>query len=106
LRAKQYRQKSWNGLFPIHLSHSIQWCTVTYTVEKTLLNKLRQINNKGISYSKKSYPCNRAWRPIGLWDVEAPIFSRDSQLTDGGKVVSLMHRPPFTPQEDSWYSFC
>jgi hypothetical protein len=27
----------------------------------------------------------------------------DSLLTDGGKVVSLTLRPPFTPQEDSWY---
>jgi hypothetical protein len=26
----------------------------------------------------QSYPCNRSWRPIGLWDVEAPIFSRQS----------------------------
>jgi hypothetical protein len=25
-----------------------------------------------------SYPCNRLWRPIGLWDVEAPTFSRHS----------------------------
>jgi hypothetical protein len=24
------------------------------------------------------YPCNRPWRPIWLWDVEAPIFSRQS----------------------------
>jgi hypothetical protein len=24
----------------------------------------------------KSYPCNRPWRPIGLWDVEVPTFSR------------------------------
>jgi hypothetical protein len=23
-----------------------------------------------------SYPCNRLWRPIGLWDVEARTFSR------------------------------
>jgi hypothetical protein len=22
--------------------------------------------------------CNRPWRPIGLWDVEAPTFSRQS----------------------------
>jgi hypothetical protein len=29
----------------------------------------------------------------------------DSPLTDGGKVVSLTHRLPFTPQGDSWYSF-
>jgi hypothetical protein len=25
-----------------------------------------------------SYPCNRLWRPIGLKDVEAPTFSRQS----------------------------
>jgi hypothetical protein len=29
----------------------------------------------------------------------------DSRLTDGGEVVSLKRRPPFTPHEDSWYSF-
>jgi hypothetical protein len=27
-----------------------------------------------------------------------------SGLTDGGKLVSPMLRPPITPQEDSWYS--
>jgi hypothetical protein len=36
--------------------------------------------------------------------VRLPHFV-DSRLTDGGKVVSLTRRPPFTPQEDSWYSF-
>jgi hypothetical protein len=25
---------------------------------------------------KKNYPCNRPWRPIGLWDIEVPAFSR------------------------------
>jgi hypothetical protein len=29
----------------------------------------------------------------------------DSQLTDGGEVVSLTRQPLFTRQEDSWYSF-
>jgi hypothetical protein len=29
----------------------------------------------------------------------------DNRLTDSGKVVSLTRRPPFTPQEGSWYSF-
>jgi hypothetical protein len=29
----------------------------------------------------------------------------DNRHTDGGKVVSFTHRPPFTLQEDSWYSF-
>jgi hypothetical protein len=29
----------------------------------------------------------------------------DKRLTDAGEVVSLTRLPPFTPQEDSWYSF-
>jgi hypothetical protein len=29
----------------------------------------------------------------------------DNQLTGGGEVISLTHRPHSTPQEDSWYSF-
>jgi hypothetical protein len=29
----------------------------------------------------------------------------DNRLTDEGEVVSLIHRPPFNPQEDSWDSF-
>jgi hypothetical protein len=44
------------------------------------------------------------WRLIGLWDVEAPTFSLDNQLTDGGEV-SFTRRPPFAPEEDPWYSF-
>jgi hypothetical protein len=55
----------------------------------------------------------KEWRPFRALhtkkksnpDVEAPIFSLDSRLTDGGKVVSLTRRPHFTLQEDSWYSF-
>jgi hypothetical protein len=29
----------------------------------------------------------------------------ENWFTDGGKVVSPTRRPPFTLQEDSWYSF-
>jgi hypothetical protein len=39
---------------------------------------------------------------MGLSGVEAPVFSLDIWLRDGGKVVSLTC---LTPQEDSWYSF-
>jgi hypothetical protein len=31
--------------------------------------------------------------------------SLDNRLTDVSEVVSLMRRPFFIPQEDSWYSF-
>jgi hypothetical protein len=46
----------------------------------------------------------RPWRPLGLQEVEDPTFS-DIQLIDGGKVVSPMRRPLFTPLENSWWSF-
>jgi hypothetical protein len=29
----------------------------------------------------------------------------ENRLTDGDNVASLTRRPPFTPQEDSWYLF-
>jgi hypothetical protein len=59
--------------------------------------------NYGGKKNLYSYPCNRTWRPLGLWDVEAPTFSLDNRLTDGGEGVNLTRRPPFAPQEDSWY---
>jgi hypothetical protein len=54
----------------------------------------------------KSYPCNRPWRPIGLWDVEAPTFSLDNRLTDGGKVTSHMRWSPFTIRTIPGTHFC
>jgi hypothetical protein len=41
---------------------------------------------------------NRTWRPIGLWDVEAPTFSLNNRLIHGGELFAL-------PSEDPWYSF-
>jgi hypothetical protein len=31
-----------------------------------------------VAVKRQSYSCNRPWRPIGLWDVEDPTFSRQS----------------------------
>jgi hypothetical protein len=42
--------------------------------------------------------------PQGCEMPRLPHFL-DNQPTDGGQVVSLTRRPPFTLQEDSWYSF-
>jgi hypothetical protein len=38
----------------------------------------------------------RPWRPLGLWEVEAPTFS-DIRLTDGGKFISPTFWPPLFP---------
>jgi hypothetical protein len=43
----------------------------------------------------------------GPWGCEMSRLQHflDNWLTDGGKLVSLMHQPPFTPQKHFWYSF-
>jgi hypothetical protein len=58
------------------------------------LNLLKKEKKKAIPVTGREGP-----------DVEAPTFCLDSRLTDGGKVVIPTRRPPFTPQEGSWYSF-
>jgi hypothetical protein len=42
--------------------------------------------------------------PEGCEMLRVPHFL-DNQLTNGGKVVSLTRRLPFTSQADSWSSF-
>jgi hypothetical protein len=42
--------------------------------------------------------------PYGCETSRFPHFL-DNRLTDGGEFVSLTRRPPFYPQEDSWYLF-
>jgi hypothetical protein len=41
----------------------------------------------------------RPWRPLVLQEVEAPTFSLDNRLTDGGEAVSLTCRLVFTPRK-------
>src|SRR5215469_14131233 len=46
----------------------------------------------------------QAWSgPEGYRKLRFPDFMTTAQ--DGGKVVSLTHRPPFTPRKYTWYSF-
>jgi hypothetical protein len=53
---------------------------------------------------KSQVTCNRPWGPIGLWDVEAPTFSRKS--AQKWRWGCQAYAPAaFYPQEDSWYSF-
>jgi hypothetical protein len=56
-------------------------------------------NEKG-----KALPVTGLGDPWGCERSRLPHFL-DNRHTDVGKAVSLMYRPPFTPQEDSWYSF-
>jgi hypothetical protein len=52
----------------------------------------------------KAIPVTGCEGPQGCVMLRLPCLL-DSWLTNGTKVVSLMLRQPFTPQEDSWYSF-
>jgi hypothetical protein len=53
--------------------------------------------------TNKSYPCNRLWGPIELWDVEAPTFSVQSPHIR--RWVCQPYAPAkLCPQENSWYS--
>jgi hypothetical protein len=46
----------------------------------------------------------QAWNgPEGSRKLRFPDFMTMAQ--DGGKVVSLMHRPPLPPRKYTWYSF-
>jgi hypothetical protein len=53
---------------------------------------------------RKSIPVSGPGGPQGCVTSRLPHFL-DNRLADGGKVISLMRRPLFIPQEDSWYSF-
>jgi hypothetical protein len=55
-------------------------------------------NGKG-----KAIPVTCREGPYGCETSRLPHFL-DNRPTDGGEVVSLTHRPPFTPQKNSWYS--
>jgi hypothetical protein len=52
----------------------------------------------------KAIPVTGREGPEGCETSRLPHFL-NSRLTDGGEVVSPTRQPPFTPQEDSWYSF-
>jgi hypothetical protein len=74
-----------------------------------LLGKLRRKfkDNIKIDHKRKvrqSYPATGHGGPSGCERLRLPHLL-NNRLTDGGKVVSLTLRQPFTPQEDSWCTF-
>jgi hypothetical protein len=56
------------------------------------------------AFIHKAMPVTGHGGPEGCEMLKLPHFLR----SDGDEVVSLMHQPPFTPQEDSWgtHHFC
>jgi hypothetical protein len=72
-------------------NNEIRAAVLQFKISKALLSKGKAIHVTGRG------------GPYGLRDVKAPTFSLENRLTGGGKVVSLMRRPHFTPQEDARY---
>jgi hypothetical protein len=54
-------------------------------------NFRRKYFDRRVREHTQNYPCNR---PVGLWDVEDPPFSR--RPTDSGEVVSFMSKERFS----------
>jgi hypothetical protein len=77
---------------------------ISKTLSETRENlQLRQSDSTKVKKGK-AIPLTGRKGPPGCETSRFPHFL-DNRPTDGGKVVSLMRRPPFTPQEDAWYSF-
>jgi hypothetical protein len=53
----------------------------------------------------KGIPVTGRGGPLGCETLRLPYFL-DNRLTDGGKVVSLTRRPPFTPRKIPGTHFC
>jgi hypothetical protein len=70
-----------------HKLWSASLCNLHPPVTSSLLKKKR----------RQSCLCNSLWRPIGLWDVEAPTFSRQS---------AHRWRSLFTPSKIPGTHFC
>ena len=65
---------------------------------------VRHVTGRVYKVNKGNSVPLQAWRgPEGSSKLRSPDYLTTAQ--DGGKVVNLTHRPPFTPRKNSWYSF-
>jgi len=61
------------------------------------------VSNAAVGNKGTAVPL-QAWSgPEGSRKLRFPDFMTTAQ--DGGKVVSLRHRPPVLPRKYTWYSF-
>ena len=65
--------------------------------------KLTPEEGIGMQVLKKAVPLKARSGPEGSRKLRFPEFMTTAQ--DGGKDVSLTHRPPFTTRKYFWYSF-
>ena len=79
---------------------------VSHVLKFDMMNTSRILTTFNAMWSHKkgkAVPL-QAWTiPDGSRKLRVPDFATTAH--DGGKVVSLTHRPLFTPRKYSWYSF-
>jgi hypothetical protein len=84
INRKRREQKSVENvrgnLFPPSVPYKMIAIYIVYSSVpfSRLVSSLSALLQRKLELKRQSYPCNRPWRPIGLWDVEAPTSSTQS----------------------------
>jgi L-fucose isomerase-like protein len=76
--------------------------THKYNVRENAFLNVRKLVNLATTVKGKAVPVTGRVGPQGFESSRFPHFL-ENRLTDDVEVVSLERRPPFIPQEDSWY---
>jgi hypothetical protein len=95
------RQKIIISLCSIHLVTSFYHLS---HAKRPILRPILQLLLSCSLLLSKAIPVTGRGGPYNCETSRLPNFL-DNRFTDGGEAVILRRRPPFTPQEDSWYSF-
>jgi hypothetical protein len=93
--------RKYSDYYRIHIAFKYQR-VLSYLMDSSNYNV--QDLSRGKEVKGKAIPVTGRGGPQGCMTSRLPHFLHN-RLTDGGEVVSLTRRPPFTRQEDSWYSF-
>ena len=85
----------------IHIKYLVLVQTLQHRFQKHTFNSFTSLNDKG----KDKAVMLQAWSgPEGSSKLRFPDFMTTTQ--DGGKVVSLMHKPPLPPGNTPGTHFC
>jgi hypothetical protein len=91
----------------LSVTHTVHYRLIIWQWSMSLKGKRRlwstfNLPPLNFPWSKSKAISNRPWRPIGLWDIKAPTFSRQSahRWRWGCQPHSSA---TLYPQEESWY---
>jgi hypothetical protein len=80
---------------------AVSWHTLVSLYKITRSHIPRDVSVEGERLKRSHYRPRKALRVPGVWGSQ---ISRQS-THEGGKIVSLTHRPPLPPRNYPWYSF-